>query len=75
MISSTSSPTYIYYTSGANFLGLIFHIQTLHDEHNQDIVAYKDSDTKLVVPSFVNKVPAKVFPYGLFITPFFLLTK
>ena len=43
-------PTYIYYTSGANFLGLIFHIQTLHDEHNQDNVAYKDSNTELVVP-------------------------
>ncbi|KAL0008657.1 hypothetical protein SO802_010159 [Lithocarpus litseifolius] len=58
-------PTYIYYTSGANFLGLIFHIQALHDEHNQDIVAYKDSDTDLVVPSFVNKVPAKWCSYAL----------
>ncbi|KAM3731697.1 hypothetical protein ACB098_11G001400 [Castanea mollissima] len=68
-------PTYIYYTSGANFLGLIFHIQTLHDEHNQDIVAYKDSDTELVVPSFVNKVPAKVFPYGLFDNSIFFINQ
>ena len=59
-------PTYIYYTSSANALGFTFYFQTLHDEHNQDILAYKDSDTELVVPSFVNKVPAKVFPYGLF---------
>ncbi|KAM3732430.1 hypothetical protein ACB098_11G060400 [Castanea mollissima] len=68
-------PTYIYYTSGANFLGLIFHIQTLHDEHNQEIVAYKDSDTELVVPSFVNKVPAKVFPYGLFDNSIFFINQ
>ncbi|KAM3683911.1 hypothetical protein ACJW31_11G000800 [Castanea mollissima] len=68
-------PTYIFYTAGANFLGLIFHIQTLHDEHNQDIVAYKDSDTELVVPSFVNKVPAKVFPYELFDNSIFFINQ
>ncbi|KAK7820501.1 udp-glycosyltransferase 71e1 [Quercus suber] len=67
-------PTYIYFTSSANALGFTFYNQTLHDEHNQDILAYKDSDTELVVPSFVNKVPAKVLPSGLIDNPFFLLT-
>jgi hypothetical protein len=57
-------PAYIYFTSSAAVLGLMFHLQTLHDDHNQDIAAYKDSDTELVVPSFVNTVPARVLPLG-----------
>ncbi|KAL4597600.1 hypothetical protein ACB092_11G002300 [Castanea dentata] len=40
-----------------------------------DIVAYKDSDTELVVPSFVNKVPAKVFLYGLFDNSIFFINQ
>lgn len=56
-------PAYIYFTSSA-VLGLMFHLQTLHDDHNQDIAAYKDSDTELVVPSFVNTVPSRVLPLG-----------
>ena len=68
-------PTYIYYTSSANALGFTFYFQTLHDEHNQDILAYKDSDTELVVPSFVNKVPAKVLPSGLLVNPLFFINQ
>ncbi|KAM3732431.1 hypothetical protein ACB098_11G060500 [Castanea mollissima] len=68
-------PTYIYYTSSANALGFTFYFQTLHDEHNQDIFAYKDSDTELVVPSFVNKVPAKVLPSGLLDNPLFFINQ
>ena len=68
-------PTYIYYTSSANALGFTFYFQTLHDEHNQDIFAYKDSDIELVVPSFVNKVPAKVMPSGLLDNPLFFINQ
>ncbi|KAL4597624.1 hypothetical protein ACB092_11G002800 [Castanea dentata] len=62
-------PTYIYHTSGANFLVIYIAAK------QQDIVAYKDSDTELVVPSFVNKVPAKVFRYGLFDNSFFFINQ
>ncbi|KAL0008649.1 hypothetical protein SO802_010151 [Lithocarpus litseifolius] len=68
-------PTYIYYTSSASALGFTFYFQTLHDEHNQDIFAYKDSDTELVVPSFVNKVPAKVLPSDLLDNSLFFINQ
>ncbi|KAK3021992.1 hypothetical protein RJ639_045646 [Escallonia herrerae] len=55
-------PTYVFFTSGAGFLGLMLHLQTLRDHHNQDITEYKDSDAELAVPSFENPVPAKVLP-------------
>ncbi|KAL6976026.1 hydroquinone glucosyltransferase [Sarracenia purpurea var. burkii] len=54
-------PTYVYFTSSAAFLGLMLHLQTLHGDHNQDVTEFKDSD-ELVVPTFVNPLPAKVLP-------------
>ncbi|KAF8007485.1 hypothetical protein BT93_K1490 [Corymbia citriodora subsp. variegata] len=55
-------PTYVFYTSSAGALGLMLHLQTLRDVHNQDITELKDSDTELTVPSCINPVPAKVLP-------------
>ncbi|KAK3039075.1 hypothetical protein RJ639_028526 [Escallonia herrerae] len=55
-------PTYVFFTSGAGFLGLMLHLQTLRDHHNEDITEFKDSDAELAVPSFENPVPAKVLP-------------
>lgn len=55
-------PSYVFYTSSAGFLGLMLHVQTLHDDQNEDITNYKDSDAELLVPSFSNPVPAKVLP-------------
>ncbi|XP_027172826.1 anthocyanidin 3-O-glucosyltransferase 2-like [Coffea eugenioides] len=55
-------PSYMFYTSSAGFLGLMLHVQSLHDEYNVDITDYKDSDAELLVPSFSNPVPAKVLP-------------
>lgn len=55
-------PSYIFFTSGAGFLGLLLHVQTLYDEYNKDITDSKDSDDELLVPSFINPVPAKVLP-------------
>ncbi|KAL3498396.1 hypothetical protein ACH5RR_041128 [Cinchona calisaya] len=55
-------PSYVFFTSGAGFLGLLLHVQTLHDDYNTDITNYKDSDAELPVPSFINPIPAKVLP-------------
>ncbi|XP_059653400.1 anthocyanidin 3-O-glucosyltransferase 2-like [Cornus florida] len=55
-------PTYIYFTSSAGFLGLMFHLQFIQDDQNKDIIQFKDSDTELSVPSFANSVPTKVLP-------------
>ncbi|KAJ7964620.1 Glycosyltransferase [Quillaja saponaria] len=55
-------PTYMFFTSGAGFLGLVLHLQTLYEEHNVDTTELKDSDTELRIPYFVNSVPAKVLP-------------
>ncbi|KAK2994916.1 hypothetical protein RJ640_012109 [Escallonia rubra] len=55
-------PTYVFFTSGAGFLGLMLHLQTLRDQHNQDITEQIDESNmvglrsralKLVLPSVV----------------------
>ncbi|XP_057982310.1 anthocyanidin 3-O-glucosyltransferase 2-like [Malania oleifera] len=55
-------PSYVFLTSGAAFLGLLFHLQVLHDEHGVDVTEFRDSGAELAVPSFANPVPAKVLP-------------
>lgn len=57
--------TYVFFTSGAAFLGMIFHLQILQDEHNIDIIELEKSDTELNIPSFLNSVPSKVLPLGI----------
>lgn len=59
-------PSYIFYTSGAAMLGLTLHLQTLRDDFKHDITDYKDKDVKLDIPTYINPVPAKVFPGVLF---------
>ncbi|XP_059651140.1 anthocyanidin 3-O-glucosyltransferase 2-like [Cornus florida] len=55
-------PSYVYFTSSAGFLGLMFHLQSIQDDQSKDITQFKDSDTELSVPSFANSVPSKVLP-------------
>ncbi|KAM1113101.1 hypothetical protein ACFX13_046744 [Malus domestica] len=55
-------PTYVFFTSGAGFLGLVLHLQTLHDEQNKDCTELKESDPDLVLPCLVNPMPARVLP-------------
>ncbi|KAK4833300.1 hypothetical protein QYF36_002363 [Acer negundo] len=55
-------PSYIYFTSGAAFLGLMFHAQFLNDEVKKPISDLKDSDTELVVPSLAKPIHAKFLP-------------
>ncbi|PON98229.1 UDP-glucuronosyl/UDP-glucosyltransferase [Trema orientale] len=58
-------PTYVFYTSGAGFLGLMFHLQELHDEHRVDPTELQnDPDAELVVPCFVERVPTSALPYA-----------
>ena len=59
-------PTYVYFTSGATFLGLILHFQNLHDEHHHNhITDLIKSNTDLVTPVFVIPVPLTVLPTPL----------
>ncbi|XP_023763170.1 anthocyanidin 3-O-glucosyltransferase 2 [Lactuca sativa] len=56
-------PTYVFFTSNAGFLGFMFYIQTLCDDHKQDILELSNSsDAMISIPSFVKPVPTKVFP-------------
>ncbi|XP_060670647.1 anthocyanidin 3-O-glucosyltransferase 2-like [Ziziphus jujuba] len=56
-------PTYVFFTSSASFLRLMFHITDLKDEENIDTTDFKDDpNTDLVVPGILNPVPASVLP-------------
>ncbi|KAL3509550.1 hypothetical protein ACH5RR_028951 [Cinchona calisaya] len=55
-------PSYVFFTSGAAFLGLLLHFQTLEDEQNQQVSDFVRSETELVVPSFANPVAIRVLP-------------
>ncbi|XP_071736610.1 anthocyanidin 3-O-glucosyltransferase 2-like [Rutidosis leptorrhynchoides] len=55
-------PTYLFFTSNANFLSFCLHIQTLCDDQNQDIIELSNLNTKITVPGFVKPVPTNVFP-------------
>ncbi|CAH2057325.1 unnamed protein product [Thlaspi arvense] len=58
-------PTYVFFTSSASLLSLIFHLYTLQEDLRKDMTEFKDSDAELSVPSFSNAVPAKVLPSGV----------
>lgn len=56
-------PSYVFYTSGASFLGLAFHFQSLKDDLKQDVITqYEDSNAEFSIPSYKNPVPCKVLP-------------
>lgn len=55
-------PDYVFFTSNACFLTLMFYLQSMQDHQNQDITDLKGSDTELSIPGFVNPVPVKVLP-------------
>ncbi|XP_010488199.1 PREDICTED: UDP-glycosyltransferase 71B6-like [Camelina sativa] len=57
-------PTYLFYTSNAGFLGLLFHIQFMYDANDTyDMSELEDSDAELVVPSLTCPYPLKCLPY------------
>ncbi|XP_030514160.1 anthocyanidin 3-O-glucosyltransferase 6-like isoform X1 [Rhodamnia argentea] len=55
-------PSYVFFTSSAAFLGLMFHLQRQRDEQGIDSTEFRNSDTELDFPIFANKLPAKVLP-------------
>ncbi|KAL6144142.1 hypothetical protein ACLB2K_054837 [Fragaria x ananassa] len=55
-------PSYVFFTSSAATLGLMFHLQEMRDQYNKDCTEFKDSDAELIIPSFFNPLPAKVLP-------------
>ncbi|CAI0542195.1 unnamed protein product [Linum tenue] len=57
-----SVPSYVYFTSGAAFLGLWLHVQELHDNEGFE---FKSTEAELVFPGLVRPLPGKVLPSGL----------
>ncbi|PNS97341.1 hypothetical protein POPTR_016G017300v4 [Populus trichocarpa] len=55
-------PSYIFLTSGAAYLGLVFYIQALHGEQRVDPLEFKDSEAEVVMPCLANPFPARVLP-------------
>ncbi|CAN4124409.1 unnamed protein product [Withania somnifera] len=58
-------PSYVFFTSSAAFLGLMFYAQILKDEHDRDISDFRDSDTLLPVLTYFHPLPAKVLPSAM----------
>ncbi|CAI9285093.1 unnamed protein product [Lactuca saligna] len=59
-------PTYLYFTSSAAALGLMFDLQAKHDDEDFDVTELKDSELEVSIPSYANPIPAKVLPSVLF---------
>ncbi|KAM0001828.1 putative flavonol 3-O-glucosyltransferase [Helianthus debilis subsp. tardiflorus] len=55
-------PSYVYFTSSAAFLGFMVHFETLYVDQKQDLLKLANSEGEIVIPSFVNPVPMRVFP-------------
>ncbi|KAL3753175.1 hypothetical protein ACJRO7_000558 [Eucalyptus globulus] len=54
-------PSYIFFPSGAAFLGVMLHLQSLRDEQHMDPTRLKGSDAELDFPSLANPLPAAKF--------------
>ncbi|KAJ4705644.1 Glycosyltransferase [Melia azedarach] len=56
-------PSYIFFPSSASFLGVMFHIQALHDEENMLTTKLEDdSNAEFNVPTLANPIPASCMP-------------
>ncbi|XP_052189589.1 anthocyanidin 3-O-glucosyltransferase 2-like [Diospyros lotus] len=55
-------PTFLFFTSTAAFLGLLFHFQALQDHHNQDFTLFVDPHPDLSVPSLSRPIAVKYLP-------------
>ncbi|XP_027127788.2 anthocyanidin 3-O-glucosyltransferase 2-like [Coffea arabica] len=67
-------PSYIFYPGGAATLGVLFQLQSLRDDlnedvshyENEDVSHYENSDVELALPTYINPVPAKLLSSALF---------
>ncbi|XP_047944996.1 putative UDP-glucose flavonoid 3-O-glucosyltransferase 3 [Salvia hispanica] len=57
-----AAPSYIFFTCGAAGLGLLFRLSDLIRRRDRALKDYLDSDAAIPAPTFVNPVPAKVWP-------------
>ncbi|XP_062171364.1 UDP-glycosyltransferase 71K2-like [Alnus glutinosa] len=57
-------PSYLFFTSNAGFLGLMLYLPTRHNQANG--AEFSDADPELLIPGFVNAVPAAVMPSAVF---------
>ncbi|GMH21675.1 hypothetical protein Nepgr_023517 [Nepenthes gracilis] len=55
-------PSYIFFTSGAALLSLMWHFQSLRDYHGVDVTEFQDSNAELDIPGVRYPVPCKVLP-------------
>nr|WFP21566.1 CBUGT1 [Helichrysum umbraculigerum] len=60
------APTYLYFTSSAASLGLMFCLQAKRDDEEFDVTELKDKDSELSIPCYTNPLPAKLLPSVLF---------
>ncbi|KAL3753170.1 hypothetical protein ACJRO7_000555 [Eucalyptus globulus] len=61
-------PSYIFFPSGAAFLGVTLHLQSLRDEQHMDPSRLKGSDAVLDLPCLANPLPAaKFLPLEVFL--------
>ncbi|KAG6426055.1 hypothetical protein SASPL_110269 [Salvia splendens] len=60
------APAYIFFPSGSAPLGLMLHLQSLRDDHGKNSKECEDSDVEISIPTYVNPVPAKVWPAKVF---------
>ncbi|KAL0444535.1 UNVERIFIED_CONTAM: UDP-glucose flavonoid 3-O-glucosyltransferase 6 [Sesamum latifolium] len=59
-------PSYVYVTFGSAVLGLMFHLQSLRDDHNKDVTEYKNLDVEMSIPTYLKPVPTTVWPSSVF---------
>ncbi|XP_071905975.1 UDP-glucose flavonoid 3-O-glucosyltransferase 6-like [Coffea arabica] len=59
-------PSYIFYPGGAATLGVLFQLQSLRDDLNEEVSYYENSDVELALPTYINPVPAKLLSSALF---------
>ncbi|XP_058007063.1 anthocyanidin 3-O-glucosyltransferase 1-like [Hevea brasiliensis] len=58
-------PSYIFFSSGAAFLGFMLYVQKIYDEEKFDPTELKDSDAELQVLSLINPFPGRVMPSAM----------
>ncbi|KAL1560875.1 hydroquinone glucosyltransferase [Salvia divinorum] len=58
--------SYVFFSSGAAILGLMFGLQSLEDDHGRDLAEFEGSDEVISISSYVNPVPARVWPESVF---------
>ncbi|PRQ52231.1 putative flavonol 3-O-glucosyltransferase [Rosa chinensis] len=52
-------PSFVFFTSGAAFLGLLLYLQKRYDQVGK---VFEESDPDSIVPSYINPVPTNVMP-------------